>query len=263
MTNRHFRLGVMVESLRLGFEKGVEKIVEIGADGFQMCFTDEEPMDPARLRAMRSHVESNGLIISAVCGELGGYGNADEDAHKLKIMENVFNFASAIGTRVITGHIGEIPEDRDHPRYSLLCKSVQELGRMARERELTYAIETGPETAAVLRRFIEELDGGVGVNFDPANLVMRGYSMNGADSVAELAPYIAHTHAKDGERIGDNRRETPLGKGMVDFPLWMETLWDNGYRGFLTLERECGDDPVGDCTEAIEFLRTIDKTMKF
>ena len=263
MEQRHFKYGVMVESLRLGFEKGVEKIVEIGADGFQMCYADIDPMDPARLRAMRSHVETNGLIVSAVCGELGGYTNEAENARKLKIMKNVFNFAADMGTRVVSGHIGEIPEDRNDPRYGVLRGALLELGRMAKERELTYAIETGPENTAVLCRFIEELNGGVGVNFDPANLVMRGYSKNGADSVAEVAKYIVHTHAKDGERRDNGHRETPLGQGMVDFPLWMKTLWDNGYRGFLTLERECGDDPVGDCTVAIDFLRSTDQAMGF
>ena len=53
-----------------------------------------------------------------------------------------------------------------------------------------------------------------------------------------------------------------LGAGAVDFPLWMETLWKNGYRGFLTIERECGDDPVRDCTEAIRFLRETDGSMR-
>ena len=90
---------------------------------------------------------------------------------------------------------------------------------------------------------------------------MGAHSANGADSVEALAPYIVHTHAKDGVRIDGQAREVALGTGSVDFPLWMSELKKHGYRGFLTIEREVGDDPVGDCTEAIRYLRTVDATV--
>ena len=112
-----------------------------------------------------------------------------------------------------------------------------------------------------MRQFLDELDGGIGVNFDPANLVMGGHSRNGADSVAVIAPYIAHTHAKDGIRTEHSAMEVALGKGGVDFPLWMKTLWNYGYHGFLTIERECGDTPAADIAEAIRYLRETDQTL--
>lgn len=63
-----------------------------------------------------------------------------------------------------------------------------------------FAIETGPEESAVLKKFLDGLHStGVAVNMDPANLVM----VTGDDpvqAVYNLKDYIVHTHAKDGRR---------------------------------------------------------------
>ena len=40
--------------------------------------------------------------------------------------------------------------------------------------------------------------------------------------------------------------EVPLGTGSVDFPKYLAALEEIGYRGFLTIEREVGANPVGD-----------------
>ena len=257
----NFKVGIMIESLRLGFEGGIEKAVEIGADGFQMYYCSKDPLPKDRIAFQRNFVEKNGLYVAAICGDIGPYDDESVHASRFETMENVFNYTYELGAKVVTGHIGHIPADKDHPHYRAIYNGMKVIGKLARERGLTFAVETGPESAEVLREFLDSLDGGVGVNFDPANLVMGGYSANGADSVAALAPYIVHTHAKDGVRIDGKAKEVALGTGSVDFPLWMATLKQHGFNGFLTIERECGDDPVGDCTEAIGFLRSVDATI--
>ena len=64
-----------------------------------------------------------------------------------------------------------------------------------------FAIETGPELAATLKGFLDDIGTpGIGVNYDPANLVM----VSGEDivqGVYTLRDYIVHTHAKDGKRL--------------------------------------------------------------
>ncbi|MBE6952932.1 MAG: sugar phosphate isomerase/epimerase [Ruminococcaceae bacterium] len=257
----NFKVGIMLDSLRLGFERGIDKAAEIGADGFQMYYCRKEPTPKDEIAFQRSYIEKNGLYVAAICGDIGPYSDESQHASRFEIMENVFNYTHELGANVVTGHIGWIPADKDHPQYRAIHKGMLTIGKLARERGITFAIETGPETAAVLRTFLDDLEGGVGVNFDPANLVMGAHSANGADSVEALAPYIVHTHAKDGVRIDGQAREVALGTGSVDFPLWMSELKKHGYRGFLTIEREVGDDPVGDCTEAIRYLRAVDATV--
>jgi sugar phosphate isomerase/epimerase len=49
--------------------------------------------------------------------------------------------------------------------------------------------------------------------------------------------------------------EVPLGTGKVDFPAYLKALNDIGYHGFLTIEREVGDNPEKDIRTAVDFLR--------
>ena len=140
-----------------------------------------------------------------------------------------------------------------------------------------FAIETGPETSAVLKGFLDGLNSrGVGVNLDPANLVM----VTGDDpvnAVYNLKDYIVHTHAKDGLMLKRTNpefiygaaprpahlqgvqlyREVALGEGAVDFKAYLEALDDIGYKGFLTIEREVGADPAADILTAKKHLLDI------
>ena len=92
-------------------------------------------------------------------------------------------------------------------------------------------------------------------------------------AVYNLKDYIVHTHAKDGIKLldrdpeiiygiiedaikaGEAFRELPLGEGNVPFDKYLNALDDIGYKGFLTIEREVGDDPVADIELAINFLK--------
>ena len=142
---------------------------------------------------------------------------------------------------------------------------------------MTLAIETGPEKAATLLEFLKDTKGGVGVNLDPANFTMVT-GQDAVEAVYLLRDYIVHTHAKDGVMLDKNQsptevyhafaiggvdalnacrgfREVPLGEGEVDWANYLGALTEIGYDGFLTIERECGDDPTADIALASEFLK--------
>jgi sugar phosphate isomerase/epimerase len=73
-----------------------------------------------------------------------------------------------------------------------------------------------------------------------------------------LGPHIVHTHAKDALVRDDGRyQEVPLGQGWVDWPRYLAYLRAVGYHGYFAVERETGDDPVGDITRAVQFLRQV------
>lgn len=273
-----FKIGVMTDSFRVGLMDSLRKAREVGADGVQIYATSGE-MDPDLLTAekrkdLKARIEDQGLVISALCGDLGGHGfmNADDNPWRIDKSKKIMELARDLGTNVVTTHIGIVPEDKQHPRYALLQEACRELAEFGDACGASFAIETGPETAKVLRVFLDSLGAkGVRVNLDPANFVM----VTGDDpvkAVKELAPYIVHTHAKDGIRLqekspeviygmleeeiesGEAFRELPLGQGDVDFPAYLKALETIGYDGFLTIEREVGDDPEHDIREAVKFL---------
>ena len=271
------KIGIMSDSLRLPLYESLEKSRALGADGVQIYAVSgemaPEQMTDRKIEALKKALSDNGLQVSALCGDMGG-GFVDRAANPEKILRSkrIIDLALALGSRVVTTHIGVVPGDVHSDTYQTLQEACNELAAYAGARHAFFAVETGPEPAARLRSFLDSLDSrGVAVNLDPANLVM----VNGDDpvgAVRTLAPYIVHTHAKDGViyrridaeafytgKIGSEGyfEEVPLGKGGVDFPAYLSALKDAGYDGYLTIEREVGADPAADIREAVQFLKAL------
>lgn len=273
-----FPIGVIIDSFRVDIKSAVKKAAEVGANGIQVYSTSGE-MAPENLvgqkRAdFRSLVADNGLVISALCGDLGGGGFTDPEKNVWKVEKSkrILDLAKELGTDVVTTHIGVVPEDENTDRFKIMQEACFELSRYADDIGAHFAIETGPEKSATLKKFLDLLGStGVGVNLDPANLVMvTGDDPAGA--VHNLKDYIVHTHAKDGKQnyyvdpdiiygmveshivTADSFIEVPLGEGSVNWDEYLKALEDIGYKGFLTIEREVGDDPEKDIRKAVEFL---------
>ncbi len=253
------KVGVMIESFRLGIEEGIKKAAEIGADGFQIYVTSGD-MEPSRMsqtaRGDFVHfVASQGLVISALCGDYGhGFLDAAKNDELVAKSKACVDLAVDLGTNVVTTHIGTLPEDENDPKWRVCYEAMSELSEYGEAKGVYFATETGPESAEHLLRFLESIPTtGIKVNYDPANLVMRDFDALGGVKV--LKDYIVHTHAKDGIRVDGEGKEVPLGEGDVDFPKYLGVLDEIGYEGFLTIEREVDDDPVRDIVKAVEFLR--------
>lgn len=275
-----FPIGVMLDSFKMSTNDAILKAASIGAKGVQMYATTgehaPENMSPSARKELLKRMKDNGLVFSAICGDLGmGFGNADKNPELIEKSKRILELAKDLECNIVTTHIGVVPQDKNHSRYAIMQDACGKLCRFADEMEAHFAIETGPETSLTLKGFLDSLGStGVAVNMDPANLVM----VTGDDpvqAVYNLKDYIVHTHAKDGVKLldsdpeviygikdiedviqdGEVFREMPLGEGNVPFPTYLKALEDIGYRGFLTIEREVGDDPAKDIVMAADFLR--------
>ncbi|CAM2844139.1 sugar phosphate isomerase/epimerase family protein [Paenibacillus sediminis] len=281
-------IGIIVDSLRLPLKEALAKAKDMGGDGVQIYAVHGE-MDPANLtsskrKELKDYIESLGLEISALCGDLGGHGFQDKEQNPAKIEKSkrILDLALDLGTNIITTHIGIVPDEHNEV-YEEMHRACNELGEYATSMGAYFAIETGPETAAHLKSFLETLSSkGVSVNFDPANMVM----VTGDDPVQgvyTLRDYIVHTHVKDGIRhqatdprniygalgyepmdhkkiaqmvtAGQFFEEVPLGQGKVDFDAYFKVLVDIGYKGYLTIEREVGTNPEADIIQAVQFIK--------
>jgi len=272
-----FPIGVILDSFRCGFREGVQKAVSCGARGLQMYVTDgqyaPENLSAGRRREILDIVKSNGLVFSALCGDLGqGFGGEEKNPGLIERSKRIIDLAKELETDIVTTHIGVVPADKTHKRYGVMRRACLALSEYASGAGGFFAVETGPEPALVLKEFLDSIGSkGVAVNLDPANLVM----VTGDDpvrAVYTLGDYIVHTHAKDGKKLRDVNpeviygvvpgadqaeaafEELPLGRGDVDFDGYLKALDDIGYRGFLTIEREVGNDPERDILAAAEFL---------
>ncbi|MHC4982412.1 MAG: sugar phosphate isomerase/epimerase family protein [Planctomycetota bacterium] len=268
---KNFKIGVLVDCLGLGPEEGARKAAELGAEGIQVFTTagkmSAEQMDAAARKAFKGLCSDLGLEIAALCGDLGrGFRNAEDNPQNVERTKRIMDLAADLGTSVITTHIGVVPADSGDENYKVMLAAVREMAEHGASAGVTFAVETGPEKATTLKRFLDDVDSrGLGVNLDPANLVMVADD-DPAAAVHTLKDYIVHTHAKDGVRLrsgaggqppqaGPRFKEMPLGEGGVDWDAYLKALSDVGYDGFLTIEREGGADRVGDIAAAIKFLR--------
>ncbi|MGI6336613.1 MAG: sugar phosphate isomerase/epimerase family protein [Eubacteriales bacterium] len=270
------KISVMTASFREGFEGGVRRAAQMGADGIQM-YASESGLDFTRTPiqpcadGILKFVTDAGLEISAVCVDIGGFAcDAAEVPERIKRTKNMLLFTKMMGVKNVTSHIGKIPDCKHDPIYVQLKAALTEIGDFCVEHGLCYNIETGPEKAIVLKEFLEDVASpGLGVNLDPANFVMCS-DQDPVEAVHMLGKYIHHTHAKDGiclwrevhkewPNVPEGRKwiEVPLGSGEVDFPAWIKALREEGYDGFLAIEREAGDDPYRDIKIAFDFLKTL------
>ncbi|MCL2095478.1 MAG: sugar phosphate isomerase/epimerase [Oscillospiraceae bacterium] len=269
------KIGVMVESFRKSsvdsvvgsgnpmrdFINGVEKASELGASGIQAYATfgalKFDEINKAKISEVLDIVKSNGLIFSAVCGDFGGHGFEDKlnNIKKVEDSKRVLDLAKELECDIVTTHIGTVPDEECEKR-DIMRTACRELAVYADSIGSAFAVETGPETCALLGEFLDSLGAmGVRVNFDPANLVMC-VADDPVKGVETLKKYIVHTHAKDGVMLGNREgwEELPLGRGGVDWDNYLSALDKIGYKGFLTIEREVGDDPEADIKLAKDFL---------
>ena len=278
------KLGVISDCFKRSIEESIALAGKLGMDGIQIYAVSGEFCpdtllgNDERIEYYKGLLRDNGLVISALCGDLGGHGFEIEADNPTRVEKTnrIVDLACKLDTKVVTTHIGVIPSDETSHKYCVMLDALRQCGEYAASKGVTLAIETGPETAPVLLGFVEKAGRGVGVNLDPANFVMVT-GQDPAEAVYLLKDHIVHTHLKDGKmlkksdpveiynvfaeggieglNVADYFIETPVGEGDVDFFAYIGALREIGFDGFLTIERETGEDPSADIAKAAEYAR--------
>ncbi len=277
------KTGLLLSSTGKDGWEAMKIAADLGVDGIQIVLTDGEfkydNMDGAKINEVKTRVREYGLEICACLGDLGGEGFAApaENKEKVEITKKMIDVCQALECSVMTSHIGVFVGEGIETKKKAAIEALSEIGQYAAARGITYAAETGPEPAEGLLELLTEMGPGVGVNLDPANLVMLA-GVDPVKAVKILQKYIVHTHAKDGIKIGqwtteellmkmkkgepivlgNLMREEPLGQGGVPFPDYLKALKEINYDGYLTIEVERGcDDRIEAIKEDLAYLRSL------
>lgn len=165
--------------------------------------------------------------------------------------------AARFGLRLVTFHAGFIPPDRSDPIRGKLKERLRKLADLFSGRDIDLGFETGQETAETLKEFLIELERpSVGVNFDPANMLI--YNMGDpVTALRTLAPWLKQIHIKDAVRPaqrGTMGSEKLVGTGEVDWPAFFQAVRDLGFAGSFAIEREHGSQRVADIRTAADFV---------
>ena len=276
------KIAVMVSNLKMDAYEGFKVIAEMGVPGVHLS-VGSGPFAPTALdasarKALVAHLKGMGLEISALSSWGGKVDLCEEegiDAH-IEDGKRTLELAADLGYGIWQAHIGIMPRDASSPRWATLVDAVGQIATHGEKVGACLAIETGPEPPRIVKRLIETVGSkGVRVNYDPANLILwsaslaaregKAYDKDKAirdfepiEGVTTVGRYIVHTHAKDALVQDDGvRKEVPLGTGWVEWGRYISLLDAQGYDGYYAIERETGEDPVGDIRRAVDFLRSL------
>ncbi len=175
----------------------------------------------------------------------------------LAIATGAADAARELGLELVSTHAGFLPEDPADPAYAKLAARLEEIAGVFADRGLRLALETGQEEARHLARFLRGLKAdNVGVNFDPANMILYAKG-DPVEALEILLPHLYQIHIKDAAATsvpGTWGEEKPVGSGEVDWPAFLALLDRAGYSGALCIEREAGENRVADIRDAAEFI---------
>ena len=124
------KIGVITDCFKLPLDESIKLAGKLGFDGIQIYATtgefSPEVLTTERKSEVRSLLMENHLEISALCGDMGGYGFQIEsdNAERIQKTKRIIDLAEEFEVGVITTHIGVIPENKDNPRYSVMLDAM-------------------------------------------------------------------------------------------------------------------------------------------
>lgn len=267
-------IGILT-SLNSNVEENIRKVAQLGIHTAQLkCWNSAYLTDEYADRATAAAREYGVKITAFWCGWDGmSYWNFYEGpltlglvpkeyrAERMKMFLQGAAVAERMGVTDVVTHVGFLPENPATTEYQEIVVALRYIGKQLLARGQYFLFETGQETPITLKRTIEEVGtGNMGINLDPANLLLYGKG-NPVDALDVFGEYVRGIHAKDGEYPTDGRhlgREKPLGEGRVNFPLFIAKLKELGYDGALTIEREIsGEKQIEDILKAKALLETL------
>jgi len=240
-------------------ERTLRELTAIGIVDGQMAIPGDLPIE-GMAGAWRRAFASAGFTLHTLFGVYNGesYANipavqesvgfvpaatrAERELRSLAIVD----LAAEMGVPGFATHIGFVPDDSGSADYAAVLALVRRIADHAARHNISFALETGQETAESLLAFLVAVErDNVGVNFDPANMILYGTG-DPVEALEVVGPHVISVHAKDGNwpaagAPGTLGVEMPLGDGAVDFPAFLTILRKFGYDGPLFIEREAED----------------------
>jgi len=267
-------LGVML-SVGDGFADRLRRIREAGFTTMQLSRPPDEWLAEPKRTELKQLIFDSGIRVTSVAAIYEGESYADVEAVRSTVgllpletrsartedTKRCSDFAHEVGAQNVSSHIGYIPEDRADPSYSGLVAAVQEICDYLQRRRMSFCLETGQESAQLLKQFIGDVGReNLKVNFDPANMIMYGTG-DPIEALDVLTPWVRGVHCKDGDwprAEGQLGQEKPLGQGKVGVERFVAKLKEIGYNGPLTIEREiAGEQQLQDFLAGKKLLEEI------
>jgi sugar phosphate isomerase/epimerase len=168
--------------------------------------------------------------------------------------------AQRMRLKLVTFHAGFLPHEDKDPAFSKLLHRMRMVADIFAARGIELALETGQETAATLHGFLIKLGRtNVGVNFDPANMILYEKG-DPIEALRTLGSWLKQCHIKDANKTrvsGQWGDEVVVGTGEVNWADFFKVLAELRFTGNLCIEREAGNQRVQDIRAAKQFIERL------
>lgn len=267
------RIGVIVGLQPEG--SNLEYVADFGLNICQLCCWDQKRLTRERAEFVRRESEDMGILLTSLWAGWSGpqvwdfldgpqtLGLVPRDYREERVaaLKQAGRFARGAGIPAIVTHLGFIPENARDPLFAEVVAAVRDIAIFLKDLDLEFWFETGQETPVTMLRLIEAVDtGNLGINLDPANLILYGKA-NPIDALDVFGEYVRSIHAKDGLYPTDPMRlgkEVKVGEGRVRFPELVERLKEIGYDGAFIIEREIsGEKQWADIADTVKYLGSL------
>lgn len=270
------KIGI-IQDIKTFFEDDglVDFLADIGIETLQLVSHDVSLMTDENADKLLKMTDGKLKITSVWCGWSGpqiwnfidgpdtlGLVPTGYRGIRLKELKTGADFANKLGVHDMATHVGFVPEQPCYSEYRGVVSVVKDIAKYCKQRDLHFNFETGQETPVTLMRLFSDVgEDNLGINLDPANLIMYGRG-NPIDALDIYGDKIRGIHVKDGDypkedfhRLG---KERVVGEGSVNFPVFLPKLLDGGYEGDLYIEHEIKDaDRAEDVKKTVKYIKSI------
>jgi len=255
------QIAVAAASFRQPLRQSIETCARAGATGIVFDARNEAPVseygETAR-RQLLHELDERLLKVAALSFPLRRQlHDLEQLDRRLEAIRGVMQFAAQLKCRVVTLNAMRAPAEaasREADRIQDILNSLSQYGNHVGVTLALTPVGEAPERLIALLDGVRQ--GPIGIDFDPAGSVRS--NRNPVNDLRAYASLITQFQVHDAIRGQDgDGKETAVGRGEVDWPALLALLHEIGYRGWLTVRRTDGTDPVGDVTRAIEFVQRV------
>lgn len=260
-----FRIAVATAPFRLPLKEAISTAARIGAQGVQFDLSREvtsTDFGSTALKQLVHYVEERSLKVATATFSLSQplyeFEAIDTRVHAIT---QAMELASRMNVRQLTLRVGRIPDEPQSNEYSRMVDILRDLAQLGNHLGVVPCITPSEDASQTLIAVCQSIrEGVIGIDFDPAGTVMT--RRDPVQTLGELHEYAQHVQLRDGRRDVDGVGvEVSLGRGQVKWEEILALLDEMRFTFWSTVRRTTGDDRIGDCQRAIQYIQNVSMGM--
>lgn len=241
MPKRQFELGMASYTLRnFTLDETIAMTKRVGLKNIALK-SMHMPMDstPEQIKAIAAKVRAAGLNL---------YGCGVVSMKTEQEVNQAFDYAKAAGMKVIIG----VPS---HNLLPLVDKKVAEYDIKVAIHNHGPGDKLYPTPASIVEK-VKGLDKRIGMCMDIGHTVRIGE--NPIRDAMKYSARLLDVHIKDVSAAKREGKTIQIGRGVIDIPMFMRTLFRIKYAGFVSFEYEKdAKDPLAGLAESVGYVKGV------